>query len=79
MVVCVEERETECSCDVGGEEEQDEPRAGLTAGFLDVFIGEDADQDTEGDDCAVGDLHEGCDEGGEAEAFDDYGAEVGDS
>jgi hypothetical protein len=24
-------------------------------------------------------LHEGCDEGGEAEAFDDYGAEVGDA
>jgi hypothetical protein len=51
----------------------------LPPGLLDVFVREDADEDAEGDDGAVGDLHEGCDEGGEAEAFDDYGAEVGDA
>jgi hypothetical protein len=51
----------------------------LPTGLLDVFVREDADEDAEGDDGAVGDLHEGCDEGGEAEAFDDYGAEVGDA
>lgn len=51
----------------------------MPAAFLDVFVGEDADEDAEGDDGAVGDLHEGCDEGGEAESFDDDGAEVGDA
>ena len=51
----------------------------MAPGFLDVLVGEDADQDAEGDDGAVGDLHYRCDEGGEAEAFDDYCAEVGDS
>jgi hypothetical protein len=55
------------------------PGAGLPPGLLDVFVGEDADQDAERDDGAVGDLHERCDERREAEAFDDYGAEVGDA
>ncbi len=61
LVVLVEEGEAEGAGDVGREEEQDEPGAGLPAALLDVLVGEDADKDADGDDGAVGDLHEGGD------------------
>lgn len=65
--------------DIGQGVEQDEPAARLTVLRGEVVVCVDAREDEYRDEDAVGDLEEGGDEGGVAEAFDDDGAEVGDA
>ena len=74
-IVAVHKAQSERAGDVGAEEEQDEE----TAFVVEFVVQVDTQQDADGNQRAVGDLHEGGDEGGEAEAFDDDGAEVADA
>ena len=63
---------SESAGNVGTEENQDEEAAAV----FKTVIQKDASEDGQSDEDAVGHLHEGGHECREAEAFDDYGAEI---
>ena len=73
VVAGVHEAQAERPRDVGAEEDEDE-EAALVG---EAVVQQDAGEDGEGDEGPVGDLHQGRDQRGEAEALDDQGAEVG--
>lgn len=79
MVIGGEEAEAEGSGDVGAEEEKDEPATCLSAVACHVVVEKHADQDRNGDERAVWDLHERRHQRRESKALDDDRSEIADS
>ena len=67
----IEVGETEGARDVGEEEDQDEEAACLATISRHVVVCENTDQDTDGDEDAIGDLQECCSDRRETETLDD--------